>query len=94
MGHPVPAAIYNKPRLHHGLLFYVQAFDELCTCRGNGVISSPPTAIITWEQIDTYARRYNIVGRQYEFFKALMFRLDDAYLRMLHEIHSTKADKK
>lgn len=82
----MPAEIRNKPRLHHGLDFYMQAFEELSTCRNSGSIGKGIRGIITWQNIDAYALRYNIIGGEYEFFKRLMFEIDFQYLEMLNRI--------
>ncbi len=46
--------------------FYLNAFTELSTCRRS------PEMPIPWEAIDSYARRYNFTGLDYDQFLGLV----------------------
>ena len=86
-GQPLPEALGNAPELFQGLEWVYGAFQELSTCRLNGM----GLGSIPWTAIDRYADRYNIVGEDWEDFQYFIGEMDRAWLDVQYK--KQKSDK-
>lgn len=81
---PVPDRIMNAPELWQGLELYYEAFSELSTCRPFVGMNGSPGPI-PFLAIDRYAERLGISDEDFDYFRELVRRLDDAFIRYMKE---------
>ena len=84
---PLPPHLENKPELGLGLGFYWEAFWSISSCRPQGV------GPIEWTAIDSYARRYKIVGYEFERLVAIINKLDEAFMNYSSQKVETNRNK-
>lgn len=75
-GRKQPDWFVDGPDLFQGDLFFLQAFNELNTCRAVGM----SIGAIPWRDIMNYAEYHNLDEYMTEVFLSVMRDMDNAYL--------------
>lgn len=78
-GDPLPEDIENAPELNDGLMFYLQAFNNLTTERhhGMGIMRIP------WSRIEQYAHSEGLDSAERRDFHYIIRTVDDAFCEWL-----------
>ncbi len=81
--------IMEKPDLGRGLELYMDAFEELSTCRGYPFEGCGP---IPWDAIVRYADRLELIAGDARRFLRMIRSLDDEFLRWMREKRKSARD--
>ena len=76
-GEPLPRKLEEAPRLHYGLWFYQESFDELSTERQIGMAAGP----IPHSALVAYCDRLCMTDDSSWYFCEIIRRMDSAWLR-------------
>lgn len=78
----MPGKIKEAPQLLPGLDLYYEAFLDLCNSRSMGYMSP---GSIPFSEVDTWARRYDIEGEEFELLQLFIRRLDGVYINWVNQ---------
>jgi hypothetical protein len=86
-GREPPAWYVDEPEIEPVEQFYVDAFNELSSCRTFGMVPGP----IPWRDIVQYASFHEIDEDMFPTFLAVIRSMDAAYIRWVADKHDDKA---
>jgi hypothetical protein len=87
---PLPDKIANMPDLNLGLDFYMEVYLDLCSDKDVGFGEGP----IPWSSMDNYAKRYDIVGYEFERMVMILRSADGEILKGKQKTADRKKGKK
>ena len=90
LGKPLPDWFYEQPQIDDNDYFYLEAFQELSTCRSSGMGIGP----IPWRDIIEYARMYGLCNMMQDVFLRVIRSMDNKFLEWYNKETERKAKKK
>lgn len=87
---PLPDKMANIPDLNLGLDFYLEVYLDLCSDKDIGFGEGP----IPWSSMDNWAKRYNIVGYEFERMVSVLRYADNEILKGKQKTAERKKGKK